>query len=139
MDLLPRQVNSFGTGKAVQCMRFNGVENTLRLALGGHKVKPPAGGKRGGIQFQNIFRNRIASAETIEQPAIQFFLLQRGLKRLNQLFIHRWPPNHELYRYSTSHCLEPLCPSLPLRVLCAVGAPRSARVLFRRDASYSTR
>src|SRR5574342_1256076 len=91
MKLLPRQVNSFRTGKAIQCVRFDGMENSLRLTGRRHEIKPSARRESSGVQSQNVLGDGIAAAKTIEQPAVEVFLAESRLKRFDQFFIHYCP------------------------------------------------
>ena len=88
MNLLPRKVNAFRTRKAVQCVRFDGMENSLWFTGRRHEIKPAARRESSGVQFQNVLGDGIAAAKTIEEPAVEFFLAKSRLNRFDQFFIH---------------------------------------------------
>ena len=67
---------------------FDRVDDLLRGSPGRHKIKPAPRRELRVIESQNVFRNRIAAAETVEEPAVEFVLLQGLLKRFDVCFIH---------------------------------------------------
>src|SRR5206468_1776870 len=63
-------------------LRFNPVDEFLRLALRGNEVIPAARAHSIG-QLQNVLRDGISAAKIVEEPAIKFGGAQVVLNSLN--------------------------------------------------------
>ena len=88
VELLPRQVDMFVARQTVECSGFDGMNDLLRRSLCGNEIEPPPGGKLCGIQTQDVFSNGITAPKAIEQPPVEFVLLQCFLQRFNVCFDH---------------------------------------------------
>src|SRR5438132_1118412 len=90
MQLLPGQVHMFVPWQAVQRPCLNGMDDLLGRPFCRNEIKPPAGCELRMIQPQDVFRDRIASPEAVEQPSVELVLLQRLLQRFDICFVcHR--------------------------------------------------
>src|SRR5215831_3676588 len=88
MQLLPGQINVFVTGQAVESPSFDGVDDLLRCSRRRNKVKPAARRELRMIEPQDIFSDRVASPETVEEPAVKLVLLQGSLQGFDVSFVH---------------------------------------------------
>src|SRR5262245_59681883 len=88
MQLLPWQVHLLIARQAVQRPRFDGMHNLLWSACGRNEIEPASRRKFGVIEPQNIFRDRVAASKTVEEPTVEFVLLQGFLYRFDVGVIH---------------------------------------------------
>lgn len=76
MQLLPRQIDAFVARQTVERTGLYGMDNLPGCAPCWNKVKPAARRELCMIQSQDVFCDRIASPEAVEQPPVEFVLLQ---------------------------------------------------------------
>ncbi len=88
MELLPRQIHPFVTRQSVERARLYRMNNLLRRAGCRNKIKPAARRELSMIQSQNVFGDRIASSEAVEQPPVELVLLQRFLQGRDIRFVY---------------------------------------------------
>ena len=91
MQLLPGQIDPFVTRQTIQRTRLYRMNNLLGCTRCWNKVKPTPCRKLSMIQSQNIFCDRIASSEAIEQPPVELVLLQGFLQGRDMCFVYHCP------------------------------------------------